>query len=582
MPGRRIAVVDRDKCQPKKCGYRCIKFCPVYRFNKEVIKLDEQGFPVISEVLCTGCGICAKVCPYGAIKVVNLPSEQEERLVHKYPSGFRLYGLPCLREGEVVGILGRNGTGKTTSIKILAGQLLPNFGKEKITQEEILERFKRTEYYSYFEKLYNKEIKVVVKPQNISDIPKIIKGFVKDIIEKYDELKIAKEILQEFEMEEILQKRVDELSGGALQVLAITVALSRQADCLYLDEPSVYLDVRRRLALARILAEHKKTYTFIVDHDLVVLDYVAEYINILYGVPGAFGVFSGLKTVRTGINEFLQGYLKEENVLIRDKPITFDKRPRIEIPEEENRVIVEFEQLIKRFNGFELRAEGGKIYSYDLLGIIGPNSVGKSTFAKLLAGELQPDSGKLSRTVNISFKPQEIYYEDTTLAKFIGKLDSFIKNEVLKAFELDKYLELPLECLSGGELQLAWITRTLAREAELYILDEPSAFLDVEMRIKLAKVLSNFVEKKRIAVVLIDHDLQIIDYLCNKVMIFDGKPNVYGIAKGPYKIEEGLNEFLKSVGITFRRDIETYRLRANKLGSKKDKEQKEQNIYYPR
>ena len=583
---RRIAVVDREKCQPKKCGYRCIKICPVYRFNKEVIKIDEEGYPIISDVLCQGCGLCAKVCPYGAIKIVNLPTEQEDRLVHKYPTGFRLYGLPSIKENTVIGIIGRNGIGKTTSVKILSGLLIPNFGnvQQTPTKEQVLERFRRTSYYNYFEKLYSGEIKVVVKPQNISAIPKLVKGTVRDVIQRYDETGTAREILQLLEMESILDRKVTELSGGGLQALAITVALSREADVLFLDEPSVYLDIRRRLKLAELVDAYKKPYTYIVDHDLVVLDYVAEYINILYGEPAAFGVYSGLKTVKNGINEFLEGYLKEENVLIRNKAIRFDRRPRLESSESEEKVIVEYSYLRKSFDGFVLEIEPGRLYSQDIVAILGPNSIGKTTFVRMLAGELRPDEGQISRAASISYKPQEISYpedEKITVRQFLGKIDDFVRAEVLRPMELDRRLELPVSSLSGGELQMLWIAKTLAADADIYILDEPSAFLDVEMRVQLAKILASFIEKKKKAMVIVDHDLQLLDYVCSKAILFQGTPGVYGKASTPMKISQGLNEFLKSVGITFRRDAETYRLRANKLNSFKDREQKQKGIYYP-
>ena len=580
---KRIAIIDQEKCRPSKCNYKCMKTCPVYRFNKEVIKLDEKQKPVISEILCTGCGICQKFCPFGAIKIVRLPEEEEEKLLHKYPSGFRLYGLPPIKMNSVVGILGPNGTGKTTTVSILSGSIIPNFGKDEASKEYVLERFKKTEYYQYFEKLYNEEIKVVVKPQNISAISTLFANkYCREIIEQYDEENIAKDILEEFEYSEILNKRVKELSGGGLQILAITVALSRSCDVLFLDEPSIYLDVKRRFKLLKLIKEYKKETTFLVDHDLIVLDGVSDYVCILFGEPGAFGMYSSIKSTKNGINEFLNGYLKEENVRIRSKPISFRKRVRLTQESMEIKTIVEYDRIVKKLGTFELEVEPGKISSHDIIGVVGENCIGKSTFARILAKELEPDQGKVIGDIKISYKPQEItYQENTTVKEFIGKFDAFIKNEVMSSFDIIKLLDLELNSLSGGELQKVWILRTLARDADLYILDEPSAFLDVENRVKLAKILANFIEKKRKAMFIVDHDLQIIDYVCGKVIVFSGKPNEKGKASSPMDIKDGLNEFLKNLNITFRRDVETYRLRINDMGSRKDVEQKEQNIYYP-
>ena len=119
----RIAVLDREKCQPKKCSMECKDFCPGVRVGDETITIGEDGKPVISEELCTGCGICVHKCPFDAIHIINLPEELEERCVHRYGlNGFALYGLPIPREGKVSGLIGRNGIGKTTALMILAGK----------------------------------------------------------------------------------------------------------------------------------------------------------------------------------------------------------------------------------------------------------------------------------------------------------------------------------------------------------------------------------------------------------------------------------------------------------------------------
>ncbi|RLF98243.1 MAG: ribosome biogenesis/translation initiation ATPase RLI, partial [Candidatus Wolframiiraptor sp.] len=126
----RVAVIDREKCDPKKCSLQCIRFCPRVRSGVEAIKLGEDGYPVIIEPLCIGCGICAAKCPFKAITIVNLPRELEGDLVHQYgPNAFRLYRLPYLEPETVMGLIGKNGVGKTTALQILANFLKPNLGK---------------------------------------------------------------------------------------------------------------------------------------------------------------------------------------------------------------------------------------------------------------------------------------------------------------------------------------------------------------------------------------------------------------------------------------------------------------------
>ena len=101
----RIAILNRDRCQPKRCNTVCVKYCPRVRSGDETVIIGEKGKPIISEELCVGCGICVHKCPFGAIQIINLAEELESELVHQYGvNGFRLYRLPIPRAGEVVGI----------------------------------------------------------------------------------------------------------------------------------------------------------------------------------------------------------------------------------------------------------------------------------------------------------------------------------------------------------------------------------------------------------------------------------------------------------------------------------------------
>ncbi|MEM4440184.1 MAG: 4Fe-4S binding protein, partial [Desulfurococcaceae archaeon] len=128
----RVAVVDKDYCKPNRCTLECIRFCPVNRSRKKkaVDLTEDKSRAVIYEDVCVGCGICVKKCPFNAISIVNLPDELEKILVHRFGENtFKLYGLPTPRTGEVLGVIGQNGVGKTTSIKILSGQIKPNMGR---------------------------------------------------------------------------------------------------------------------------------------------------------------------------------------------------------------------------------------------------------------------------------------------------------------------------------------------------------------------------------------------------------------------------------------------------------------------
>ena len=145
----RIAVVHRDRCHPIKCGTECILYCPRVRTGDETIVIGEEGKAVISEELCIGCGICIKKCPFDALDIVSLPEELDNP-THRYgTNGFALYGLPIPVGGKVTGILGANGIGKSTAVKILCGQLVPNLGNltDMANWEGILKQYTGTELF---------------------------------------------------------------------------------------------------------------------------------------------------------------------------------------------------------------------------------------------------------------------------------------------------------------------------------------------------------------------------------------------------------------------------------------------------
>lgn len=154
------------------------------------------------------------------------------------------------------------------------------------------------------------------------------------------------------------------------------------------------------------------------------------------------------------------------------------------------------------------------------------------------------------------------------------------KAEVMRPLELDKLLERQVKNLSGGELQRVAIAVALSREADVYLLDEPSAFLDVEIRLSLASMIRRIVEKRGCSAMIVDHDLLFLSQISDRGMVFLGKPGKEGYAEEPTKVEGAFNSFLRRVGVTFRKDPQTGRPRANKLGSKLDREQKDKGKYF--
>ncbi|HDM60201.1 MAG TPA: ribosome biogenesis/translation initiation ATPase RLI, partial [Archaeoglobus veneficus] len=557
----RIAVVDSKRCKPKRCNQQCVKYCPVVRTGAEAVVINEKA--VISEELCVGCGICVKKCPFNAISIVNLPEKLEGREVHRYGiNGFVLYNLPIPKKGYVVGLLGANGTGKSTAVRILSGQLKPNLGKGEATWDEIFERFAGTELLDYLKALADGRIRTAVKPQYIEAIPKVYKGKAIELLKKADELGIADELIAKLNLENSINRDVSELSGGELQRLAIAACLARDADFYFLDEITSYLDVYQRTTAAKVVREKaEKKPVLIVEHDIAILDMLADFVHISYGKPGVYGVITNPKGVRAGINQYLRGYLPEENVRIREKPIEFEVfQPREGTSE---KVLVEYPYFKKTYTGFTLYAEKGDIRNEEVLGVVGANATGKSTFVKVLAGVVEDDEKKVNLDLKISYKPQ---YVKADVSKQVGVFlrsinpavdSSYYKTEFLKPLRIDELMDRNLDDLSGGELQRVAIVACLLREADLYLLDEPSAHLDVEQRCEVARLIRRFALNMQRSVLVVDHDIYLIDMISDRLLVFEGEPGKKGIARKPRGMREGMNLFLSNLGITFRRDEET-------------------------
>jgi ATP-binding cassette, sub-family E, member 1 len=566
----RIAIHDKDRCKPKDCNFLCMRMCPVNKTGGECIVEDQESKKVrISEALCTGCGICVRRCPYGAIRIINLPEALSEP-VHQYgQNGFRLFNLPTPRKG-VVGIVGSNGIGKSTALKILSGELQPNLGGGA-TWDDVMERFKGHEIQDYLKRLSEKRVKASYKPQYVEAIPRFVDGKVKDILRKADERGAVEGLVTGLNLANALEKDIKALSGGELQRVALAACLSKDADVYLIDEPSSYLDVRERLNAAAAIRSLSDKVVFVVEHDLVVLDYLSDNIHVIFGEAGAYGILSNIMGVRVGINEYLGGFLRSENMRFRDE-IRFGVKPPAE--SRKMKTLVEYPALRKDYGQFVLDVDAGMIKTPEILGILGPNATGKTTFMKMLAGAEKPDGDPVELGARIAYKPQYIQPTDESVASL------HIKGEILERFRITHLLEKKLTELSGGELQRVAIADCLSREADIYLLDEPSAYLDVEERLALGKYLHAFGYDNKVSVIVIEHDILLIDYLSDELLVFEGESGRSGRASTPLPMRDGMNRFLKGMETTFRRDPDTGRPRANKPGSVKDRHQKAEGEYY--
>jgi ATP-binding cassette subfamily E protein 1 len=560
------------------------------RSHKEAIKFEHDK-AVIVENLCSGCGICIKKCPFKAISIVNLPDELETECSHRFgQNAFKLYRLPVPSPGVVLGLLGQNGIGKSTTLKILSGEVKLNLGNYENPPDSdvIVQHFRGSTLQDYFQKMSEGELKVSHKPQYVDKIPKAISGKVGELLEKVDERGKLKEIASQLELKQLWNRPLEVLSGGELQRVAVAATICREADVYLLDEPSSFLDVKQRLEVARAIRSLKKDEKTVIvaEHDLAIIDYLSDQICIFYGEPGVYGIVSHVHGVRTGINIYLQGYIRDENVRFRKEAIIFHEKPPT-VSFVVGETLLKWKQMKKTFKGFKLVVGPGEIKRAEIIGILGPNGIGKTTFVKILAGIEKTDDGKKFGKLKVSYKPQYISaeYEGTVqeLLKSIAKekiISSWYKTEVLKPLGINTLLDRNVAELSGGELQKVTIAACLSRKAELYLLDEPSAYLDVEERLNMAQAIRRVVETHNVTAFVVEHDVVAQDFIADRLMVFTGKPGVEGMAKPLTSLRDGMNMFLKEMEVTFRRDPTTKRPRVNKECSKLDKFQKEIGEYY--
>ena len=424
------------------------------------------------------------------------------------------------------------------------------------------------------------------KPQQVENIPKAFSGKVRDLLTKVDEKNAMEEIADVLSLKHILDRDIKQVSGGELQRVAIAACVLKKANVYFFDEPTSYLDIKQRLKVAQFIRSlaDEHTAVMVIEHDLIMLDYLTDFIHLLYGKESGYGVVSGLKATRNGINTYLQGYLREENIRFRDHEIKFESSAQ----ERETSILelMKWKEFAQDLGSFHFGAKEGTIMRSDVIGILGENGIGKTSFVKALVAASKEENDitiELNETLSalgVAYKPQYIESNDTLVRIYLQDALQY-EVQLINPLAIGNLLDLQLDQLSGGELQRVCIAKTLAEDAQLYVLDEPSAYLDVEQRLSLTKVIDHMMEVKKGSALIVDHDLLFVDHISKRLMVFDGQPGIKGMATGPYAMSEGMNHFLDGLNITFRRDETSHRPRINKVDSQKDKEQKASGqLYY--
>lgn len=609
----RLAIVNASKCKPKKCNLECKKSCPRVRIGTECVVVDKiSKCASISEELCIGCGICVNACPFDAIKIINLPNELSAPVTFRYGrNSFQLHRLPQLRPNQVMGVVGVNGIGKSTIIKILAGKVLPNFGimeqhlglSKQDNVEEIIKTYRGSDLQNYFSNLYTDQLKPTVKPQMVeylSRAPGTKHKLVRDVLP-------SESVRQKYSLNHLSDRKLEVLSGGELQRMSIAKICSGSSlesphgHVYFFDEPSNYLDIKQRLMIGREirnLKERPGTYVMVVDHDIALLDFISDYVSCLYGKAGAYGVVSLPSTVREGLNSYLRGYLPAENMRIRPDYIKF---VRSEVEEEEKLVSYgntpydySYPSFQIKKGTFQLDVEKGGWYNSEVILLVGQNGTGKTTLVRKLAGLERGESFSNNTSthlqipeMNVSLKPQHIipHFQGTVRQLLATKIPKTLyhplfKSDVLDPLQIAELFDNEVQHLSGGELQRVSITLALGKPADVYLLDEPFSFLDIEMRLAAATAIRRYVKHSGKSALVVEHDILMGLYLADRVIVYSGDPGVKCIAHTPCDKESGMNCFLRDLDVTIRQDPDTHRPRINKAGSSADQEQKSLGIYY--
>lgn len=275
----------------------------------------------------------------------------------------------------------------------------------------------------------------------------------------------------------------------------------------------------------------------------------------------------------------------EQDMQENERELTSD-----EIAEKERlkKLNYNYPDMVKTLGGFKLSIEAGMFNASEIVVMLGQNGTGKTTMIKILAGIHKPDDESVELPVlNISYKPQTIApkFTGTVADLFHLKLretwqSSLFRTEVIIPLDIDSLLDNEVQTLSGGELQRVALVIALAKPCDVYLIDEPSAYLDSEQRILAARVMKRWIMNAKRAAFVVEHDFIMATYLADKVIVFSGIPAIDSRCGQPEGLIPGMNMFLKMMDITFRRDPYNFRPRINKHESQKDQIQKLAGKYF--
>ena len=493
-----------------------------------------------------------------------------------------------INDKEKIGLIGVNGTGKSTLLKIIAGAEIPDDGTITKANKVRIEYLPQNPYYdenaTVLEQVFKgtcEEMKIIGDYQDVLD--KINKSYdeklndrLLKLQEKMDALNLwdlessAKTVLTKLGIKDFNQK-VKELSGGQRKRVSLASALITPCELLILDEPTNHLDNDTIDWLETYLNSFKGSILMIT-HDRYFLDRVTNRIleldkGILYSYEGNYSVFLEKKMNRLQLAESMeakrQNLLRKELAWVRRgaKARTTKQKARLQrfdelsnkndyTPEDKLEIsvgssrlgkkIIEIENLSKSFDGRTFIDNlDYTLARTDRIGIVGKNGLGKSTLIRLLNGELKPDSGTISigETVKIGCFNQDTskMHPDMRAIDYIKEESDYITtadghkitaSQMCEKFLFNGTLQYThIKNLSGGEKRRLQLLRVLMMAPNVLLLDEPTNDLDIDTLSRLEDYLDDF----NGVLICVSHDRYFLDRVCNKIFAYEGrgKINIY-------------------------------------------------------
>ncbi|MFQ7518498.1 MAG: ABC-F family ATP-binding cassette domain-containing protein [Clostridium sp.] len=507
-------------------------------------------------------------------------SYSEKKLVENISLG--------INDKEKIGLIGVNGTGKSTLLKIIAGAEIPDDGTITKANKVRIEYLPQNPYYdedaTVLEQVFKgtcEEMKIIGDYQDILD--KINKSYdeklnekLLNLQEKMDALNLwdlessAKTVLTKLGIKDFNQK-VKELSGGQRKRVSLASALITPCELLILDEPTNHLDNNTIDWLESYLNSFKGSILMIT-HDRYFLDRVTNRIleldkGVLYSYEGNYSVFLEKKMNRLQLAESMeakrQNLLKKELAWVRRgaKARTTKQKARLQrfdelsnkndfTPEDKLEIsvgssrlgkkIIEIEHLTKSFDGKTFIDDlDYTLARTDRIGIVGKNGLGKSTLIRLLNGEIKPDSGTISigETVKIGCFNQDTskMHPEMRAIDYIKEESDYITtadghkitaSQMCEKFLFNGTLQYThIKNLSGGERRRLQLLRVLMMAPNVLLLDEPTNDLDIDTLSRLEDYLDEF----NGVLICVSHDRYFLDRVCNKIFAYEGrgKINIY-------------------------------------------------------